>query len=157
MPVDPRLVAARAAEMQMELKRKIRILKKKIKTTNRLAALPRVRHVAISPSYTNPVTLNKIPSGIIVYAVTDPRTKRVNYFDKKTFWKLVSYHAPRVASNYNLMMARKNVLFPNPATRVPIQGKNVERVVARPKPTRSAAARKIQSAYRKKVAARKSH
>ena len=58
----------------------------------------------------------------------------------------------------NLLMALPSrALFPNPATRTGITTRNIQRVTVRPRPSRSAAARKIASALRKKVAARKSH
>ena len=141
-----------------ELKRQIRGHAKRYQAQNRLKALPRVKTVYVNANYVNPVTLNKVPSGIVVYAVKDSRTGRVDYFDKATFWRLLRQHAPNIKNNYNLMMALpRRALFPNPLTRTGITTRNVQRVIARPKPTRSAAARKIQSAYRKKLAARKSH
>jgi hypothetical protein len=59
-----------------------------------------------------------------------------------------------------MMASPRRALFPNPVTRVGITTRNIQRVIAKPKPktpTRSAAARRIQSAFRKRVAARKSH
>jgi len=57
-----------------------------------------------------------------------------------------------------LFRNRKTRLFANPMTRHVVQAKNVERVTVRPKPktpSRSAAAAKIASALRKKVAAKR--
>jgi hypothetical protein len=161
MPVNPGRVRLRAVEMVITLKREIRAMKHKIQKINRLKALPRIKTIYLRTNYINPVTLDKIPSGPTVYQVTDSRTGRVDYFDKATFWSLVRQHAPNIKDNYNLMMATpRRALFPNPTTRTGITTRNIQRVIARPKPktpTRSAAARKIQSAYRKKMAARKSH
>jgi hypothetical protein len=96
----------------------------------------------------------------VVYKVRDPKTGRIDYYAKDTFWKLM-IKASNIKNNHNLMMASpRRALFPNPVTRVGITTRNIQRVIAKPKPktpTRSAAARRIQSAFRKRVAARKSH
>ena len=150
-------VARRARELEDYYKRKTRELKAKYAKQNRLANLPRIKTVYINSSYVNPVSLFPVPSGIVVYKVRDPKTGRVDYYAKDTFWKLMA-KASNIKNNYNLMMASpRRALFPNPTTRVGITTRNIERVVTKPRPTRSAAARKIQSAYRKKMAARKSH
>jgi hypothetical protein len=154
---DQRRVDEYTRKRIIELKKKIRARAKKYQAQNRLRALPRVKTVYVNANYVNPVTLNKVPSGIVVYAVKDSKTGRLDYFDKGTFWRLMRQHAPNIKNNYNLMMAMpRRPLFPNPLTRTGITTRNVQRVIARPKPktpTRSAAARKIQSAFR----ARKSH
>jgi hypothetical protein len=94
----------------------------------------------------------------VVYKIKDPVTGRIDYYNKQTFWRLVK---GTVKNNSQLLTNRKKNLFPNPVTRQTIKAKNVERVVIRAKPktpSRSAAARKIASALRKKVLrARKSH
>ena len=160
-PADQRRVDEYTRKRIAELKHQIRGRAKKYQAQNRLKALPRIKYVRINANYVNPVTLNKVPAGPTVYQVKDPRTGRMDYFDKVTFWKLLRQHAPNIKNNYNLMMALpRRALFPNPTTRAGITTRNIQRVIARPKlktPTRSAAARKIQAAYRKKVAARKSH
>jgi hypothetical protein len=153
------VVRTAARLMVAAAKQRLRKAKLRYKKINRLKALPRIRYVYVNANYTNPVTLNKVPSGPTVYQVKDPRTGRLDFFDKVTFWNLMRQYSPNIKNNYNLMMAfPRRALFPNPATRTGITTRNIERVVARPKPktpTRSAAARKIVSALRKKVAARK--
>lgn len=142
-------------------KRKTRAQKKYATLMNKIKALPGVKNVYIKTNYTNPITLVPPPRGVVVYHIRDPKTGRVDLYDKITFWRLMKQYSPNIKNNYNLMMALPSrVLFRNPVTRTGITTRNVQRVRARPKPktpTRSAAARKIQSAYRKKVAARKSH
>ena len=158
---DQRRVDEYTRKRIAELKHQIRARAKIYQVQNRLKALPRIKYVRINTNYINPVTLNKVPAGPTVYQVKDPRTGRIDYFDKATFWRLLRQHAPNIKNNYNLMMALpRRALFPNPTTRSGITTRNIQRVIARPKlntPTRSATARKIQAAYRKKVAARKSH
>jgi hypothetical protein len=153
-------VARKAREMENFYKRKTRNLKAKYAKQNRLANLPRIKTVYINSSYINPVSLFPVPSGIVVYKVRDPKTGRIDYYAKNTFWKLM-IKASNIKNNHNLMMASpRRALFPNPVTRVGITTRNIQRVIAKPKPktpTRSAAARRIQSAFRKRVAARKSH
>jgi hypothetical protein len=159
-PLESDRVASVRKYLKIELKQKIRARKARYAAQNRLKALPRIKYVYVNANYTNPVTLNKVPSGPTVYQVKDPKTGRLDYFDKATFWRLLRQHAPNIKNNYNLMMALPSrTLFPNPLTRTGITTRNVQRVIVRaaPRPTRSAAARKIQSAYRKKLAARKSH
>lgn len=135
------------------LKHKIRGLKKRYALANRLSALPRITTVSVNANYINPVTLNKIPSGIVVYKVTDPSTKRVDFYTKNEFWKLVHTHMPQLKNNYNMMMTHPRYkLFNNPVTRNPVRPKNVTRVLAKTKaktPSPNTAARKIQSAVRK--------
>ncbi len=153
-------VTRKAREMENFYKRKTRDLKAKYAKQNRLANLPRIKTVYINSSYINPVSLFPVPSGIVVYKVRDPKTGRIDYYAKNTFWKLM-IKASNIKNNHNLMMASpRRALFPNPVTRVGITTRNIQRVIAKPKPktpTRSAAARRIQSAFRKRVAARKSH
>jgi len=160
-PLESDRVASVRKYLKIELKQKIRARKARYAAQNRLKALPRIKYVYLNANYANPVTLNKVPAGPTVYQIKDPKTGRLDYFDKATFWKLLRQHAPNIKNNYNLMMALPSrALFPNPATRSGITTRNVQRVIARAKPktpTRSAAARKIVAALRKKVAARKSH
>lgn len=155
--------AARIAEIKKALaiaeKREARLNKKYAVMVNKLMSLPGVKNVRISANYKNPVTLEAPPRGVIVYHVKDPRTGRVDIYDKLTFWRLLRQHAPAIKNNYNIMMATPSrVLFPNPTTRSGITTRNIQRVRAHAKPatpSRSAAAAKIKSALRKKVAARK--
>lgn len=142
-------------------KRKARAQKKYETLMNRIKSLPGVTNIYIKANYTNPVTLAPPPRGVVVYHIKDSRTGRVDLYDKITFWSLMKRYSPNIKNNYNLLMADpKRVLFPNPATRTGVKTRNIKRVRAHEKrktPTRSAAARKIASALRKKVAARKSH
>jgi len=136
-----------------QLKHKIRAAKKRYALANKLNALPRIRTVNINANYINPITLDKIPSGIVVYRVTDPSTKRVDFYTKTEFWKLVHKHMPALKNNYNMMMTHPRYkIFNNPITRNPVRPKNVERVVTRPKkktPSPKTAAKTIQKAVRK--------
>jgi hypothetical protein len=145
--------------LAVAVKRETRLNKKYDVMVNKLKSLPGVKNVTISANYVNPVTLEAPPRGVIVYHVKDPKTGRVDLFDKVTFWRLLRQHSPNIKNNYNLLMAvPRRVLFPNPATRTGITTRNIQRVRARPKPktpSRSAAAAKIASALRKKVAAKK--
>jgi len=126
---------------------------------NKLKSLPGVKNVKVNANYMNPVTLVPPPVGVVVYHVKDSRTGRVDLYDKVTFWKLLHKYSPNIKNNYNLLMAAPSrALFPNPTTRSGITTRNIQRVRARPKPktpSRSAAAAKIASALRKKVAAKK--
>jgi hypothetical protein len=140
-------------------KRRGRLLKKYATVMNKLKSLPGVKNVKVNANYVNPVTLEAPPRGVVVYHVKDPKTGRVDLFDKVTFWKLLRRHSPNIKNNYNLLMAMPSrVLFPNPTTRTGITTRNIQRVRARPKPktpSRSAAAAKIANALRKKLAAKK--
>lgn len=161
LPTGNALVKTAYRLLANESKRRYRAAKKRYMTVNRLKALPKLKIARINSEYVNPVTLNAVPSGLVVYRVRDSKTGRIDYYDKKTFWSLMRRNAPNIKNNYNLMMALpRRLLFPNPTTRTGITTRNIQRVIARAKPktpSRSAAARKIQSAYRKKVASRKSH
>jgi hypothetical protein len=97
-------VARKAREMENFYKRKTRNLKAKYAKQNRLANLPRIKTVYINSSYINPVSLFPVPSGIVVYKVRDPKTGRIDYYAKDTFWKLM-IKASNIKNNHNLMMA----------------------------------------------------
>ena len=161
LPTGNALVKTAHRLLVNESKRRYRAAKKKYIQVNRLKSLPKLKIVYVNSGYVNPITLNTVPSGPTVYRIRDPKTGRVDYYDKTTFWRLIRQHSPNIKNNYNLMMALpRRVLFPNPMTRTGTTTRNIQRVITRPKPktpTRSAAARKIQTAYRKRVAARKSH
>lgn len=132
-----------------------RKLKSQAQARAKVRALPAVPRIMLSPGYVNPVTLNTVKGGLIVYEITNRRTGRKDYFDKSTFWKLVK----RIPDDYWLLMADPKKPLPgvrNPLTRSNVYPRNVRRVTVSTKPkapTRSAAARKIQAAFR----ARKSH
>ena len=150
-----KVAAAAHAAKVAQLKHKIRALKKRYALANRLNSLPKIKTVNINANYINPITLNKVPEGIVVYRVTDPSTKREDFYTKSEFWKLVHRHMPAVKNNYNLMMTQPSYkLFNNPMTRNPVKTRNINRVVTKPKrnaPSPNTAARKIQSAVRKRA------
>jgi len=153
--MDRELVKAATTVQVAALKKRVRALRKHVMRVNRTWQMPKIRIVLVNSNYINPVTLEAPPKGVVVYKVHDPVTGRLDYYNKATFWQLVGKSAK---NNWNLFVNRKKRLFPNPVTRAVIQAKNVERVALRPKPktpTRSAAAAKIASALRKKVAAKK--
>lgn len=158
MPLPTDLDAIKRALAEVR-KRRERSEKRYASLLNKLKSLPGVKNVMVGANYVNPVTLEAPPRGVVVYHVKDPKTGRVDLFDKVTFWRLLRQHSPNIKNNYNLLMAMpRRVLFPNPATRTGITTRNIQRVRARPKPktpSRSAAAAKIASALRKKVAAKK--
>jgi len=137
-------------------KRKERLNKAYSMARQEIAALPKVPRIFLEPNYVNPITLNFPKGSFIMYEITNRRTGRKDYFDKDTFWKL----AQRAPNNYGLLIAdpKKPLGFKNPTTRSNVYPRNVRRVTvaAKPKtPTRSAAARKIQSAVRKHLSKKK--
>jgi len=147
-----------AANLQKKKARKVKRLSMK---RSIVKALPKVPKVILDQNYVNPITL-EFPSGsVIVYEIKNRTTGRKNYYDKKTFWSLITM----LKNNYNLLMANPKSPIKgarNPVTRGPIYPRNVRRVTVKAKaktPTKSAAARKIQSAVRahlkKKKAAKK--
>lgn len=113
-------------------------------------ALPKIPRVILNMNYVNPITL-AFPRGVVVYEIKNKFTGRKNYYDKPTFVKLIK----KFTDDYNLFMMNPKVPIPgarNPITRNPIYPRNIRRVSVVPKkktPSRSAAARKIQSAWRK--------
>lgn len=125
---------------------------------SRVTALPTIPRVIINENYVNPVTLNFPKGSVVVYEVRNRKTGRTDYYDKKTFYGLMTM----IRNNYNLLMKNPKVPIPgarNPVTRGPIYPRNVRRVTvkAKPKtPTRSAAAKKIQSAVRKHLSKKRS-
>ena len=108
----------------------------------------------------NPITL-EFPKGVVIYEIKNRFTGRKNYYNKATFAAIIN----RFTNDYNLMLMNPKSPIPgarNPVTRNPIYPRNVRRVTVKAKaktPTKSAAARKIQSAVRahlkKKKAAKK--
>jgi hypothetical protein len=152
-------LAAHLRRFAEATKRRDRAATKYSVLVNKLKSLPGVKNVVVNANYVNPVTLEAPPRGVVVYHIKDPKTGRVDLFDKVTFWKLLRRHSPNIKNNYNLLMAMPSrVLFPNPTTRTGITTRNIQRVRARPKPktpSRSAAAAKIANALRKKLAAKK--
>ena len=118
-----------------------------------VAALPTAPLVFLAENYVNPITLN-FPKSTIVYEVRNRTTGRKDYYDKKTFFMLMKM----LTNDYNLLMRSPKAPIPgarNPVTRGLIYPRNVRRVTVKPKaksPSKSAAARRIQSAVRKHLA-----
>ena len=139
--MDP--VQQYAALLIEHAKIKGREIKKMWNRENRAKALPKVPGVYIANNYINPVTLDAPPRKVIVYKVTNRTTKRTNYYDAQTFWRLAGHQR----NNYKLLMfdPKKNI-FTNPYTRGVVRARNVQRV--RVKGTVSNAANKIKRAYR---------
>ena len=125
----------------------------------KVAALPKIPKVILDANYVNPVTL-EVPKGVVIYEIKNKTTGRKNYYDKATFKKIIT----QFKNDYNLLMANPKSPIKgarNPVTRGAIYPRNVRRVTVKAKksPTKSAAARKIQTAVRahlkKKKAAKK--
>jgi len=132
------------------VKRKERSPKAKKIAQTKALALGKVPNVSVSKNYVNPVTLNPPPRRVIVFKVTDRTTGRVNYYNRETLFRLLESF---IKTNYNLLMADpKKPLFRNPMTRGNVKARNIQRVrITRSTkaPTKSVAAKKIQSAVRK--------
>ena len=151
---------ARAKVMAIAQKRKSRKAKAGSVKRTKIAALPTIPKVILDANYVNPVTL-EFPKGVVIYEIKNKTTGRKNYYDKNTFRKIIT----QFKNDYNLIMANPKSPIKgarNPVTRGTIYPRNVRRVTvkAKPKtPTKSVAARKIQSAVRahlkKKKAAKK--
>ena len=156
---DNKLVKAYAEMLIREKKRKYRAIKALWEAQEKLKALPKVKSIYIKNNYVNPVTLSFPPKGVIVYEVKNHATGRTNYYNSNTFWKLTGH----AKNNYKLLIFDPKLnIFRNPVTRNPVRARDIQRVrvKAKPKtPTKSVAARKIQSAVRahlkKKKAAKK--
>ena len=125
----------------------------------KVAALPKIPKVILDANYVNPVTL-EFPKGVVIYEIKNKTTGRKNYYDKATFKKIIT----QFKNDYNLLMANPKSPIKgarNPVTRGAIYPRNVRRVTVKAKksPTKSVAARKIQTAVRahlkKKKAANK--
>ena len=147
------LTNAQRAQLRVAAnKRRQRLSKKMAERRSRVAAMPRIPHVILNANYVNPVTLG-FPLNTVVYEVKNRATGRTNYYNRETFRKLIT----AFTNDYNLMMMNPKEPIPgarNPTTRGPIYPRNVRRVtVAAKKKTVSpaAAARKIQSAVRKRL------
>lgn len=110
------------------------------------AALGAAPFVYVSKNYTNPVTLNAPPLGVIVYRIKNRTTGRIDYYNVKTMHKLTG------KNNYGILIADPTKsLFRNPMTRGPVHPRNVQRVRLRQ------AESKIARTVRKKKNVRKSH
>ena len=123
---------------------------------SRVKALPKIPRVILAANYVNPITLD-FPKGMVVYEIKNRVTGRTNYYNKETFRKLIT----AFKNDYNLLMMNPKVPIPgarNPVTRGPIYPRNVRRVTVATKkktPSPNTAAKKIQSAFRKRLLKRK--
>jgi len=126
-----------------------RAAKYKAVRRTKVTALPKIPKVILDANYVNPITL-EFPKGVVIYEIKNRTTGRKNYYDKTTFKKLIT----RFKNDYNLLMMNPKSPIPgakNPVTRGPVYPRNVRRVTVKAKApsSKSAAARKIQSAVRK--------
>ena len=152
----PPTAANRAAQKIKITKKKNRKAKAASVKRNKVRALPAIPKLILDANYVNPVTL-EFPRGTVVYEIQNKTTGRKNYYNKATFRKLIT----RFKNDYTLLMANPKSPIPgarNPVTRGAIYPRNVRRVTVKTKkksPTRSVAARKIQSAVRKHLKKKK--
>ena len=143
----------KAKRLAIIKKRKTRANKAKSVKRAKVAALPAIPKVILNQNYINPVTL-EFPKGTVVYEIQNKTTGRKNYYNKETFKKIIT----QFKNDYNLMMANPKSPIPgvrNPMTRGAIYPRNIRRVTVKAK-SKSAAARKIQSAVRKHLKKKKS-
>jgi len=128
-----------------------RLNKARTARVSRAKALPAVPRVILEANYVNPITL-EFPKRMVVYEIKNRTTGRTNYYNKATFRKLIT----AFKTDYNLLMANPKVPIPgarNPVTRGDIYPRNVRRVTVAAKkktPSPDTAAKKIQSAFRKR-------
>jgi hypothetical protein len=148
MPPTAAALAKHRAIMKLK---KNRANKKASDARSRVAAMPRIPRVILEANYVNPITLN-FPKNTVVYEIKNRTTGRTNYYNKATFRKLIT----AFKNDYNLLMMNPKVPIPgarNPLTRGPIYPRNVRRVTVAAKkktPSPKTAAKKIQSAVRKR-------
>jgi hypothetical protein len=149
--------AANIAAQKIKLgKKRVRKAKAASVKRSKVRALPAIPKVILDQNYVNPITL-EFPKGLVIYEITNRMTGRKNYYNKETFRKLIT----RFKNDYNLLMANPKSPIPgakNPVTRGKIFPRNVRRVTVKAKaksPSKSAAARKIQSAVRKHLKKKK--
>ena len=148
--------AAIAKGKIMKQKRANRKLKANANKRAKVAALPAIPKLILNANYVNPITL-EFPKGTVIYEIKNKTTGRKNYYNKATFKKLIT----QFKNDYNLLMMNPKSPIPgakNPVTRGNIYPRNVRRVTVKPKaksPSKSAAARKIQSAVRKHLKKKK--
>jgi hypothetical protein len=149
MPPTAAAMAKRFAIMKLK---KNRANKKASVARSRVAAMPRIPRVILEENYVNPITLN-FPKNVVVYEIRNRTTGRTNYYNKATFRKLIT----AFKNDYNLLTMNPKVPIPgarNPVTRGPIYPRNVRRVTVAAKkktPSPKTAAKKIQSAVRKRL------
>jgi hypothetical protein len=130
-------------------KRVNRKLKANANKRAKVAALPAIPKIILDANYVNPITL-EFPKGTVIYEIKNRMTGRTNYYNKAIFKKLIT----QFKNDYNLLMMNPKSPIPgakNPVTRGAIYPRNVRRVTVKPTsktPSKSAAARKIQTAVR---------
>lgn len=123
---------------------------------SKVKAMPAIPRIILNANYVNPITL-EFPTGTVVYEIRNKSTGRTNYYNKVTFRKLITAWR----GDYALLMMNPKEPIPgarNPITRNPIYPRNVRRVTVAPKkktPSPGAAAKKIQSAVRKRLSMKK--
>ena len=150
--MPPPTAAAMARRQAIMKLKKNRANKKASVARSRVAAMPRIPRVILEANYVNPITLN-FPKNLVVYEIKNRTTGRTNYYNKATFRKLIT----AFKNDYNLLMANPKAPIPgarNPVTRGTIYPRNVRRVTVAAKkktPSPNAAAKKIQSAVRKRI------
>ena len=153
MPPSAAAMAKHQAIMKLK---KNRANRKASVARSRVTAMPRIPRVILEANYVNPITLD-FPKGLVVYEIKNRTTGRTNYYNKATFRKLIT----AFKNDYNLLMMNPKAPIPgarNPVTRGAIYPRNVRRVTVAAKkktPSRSVAAKKIQSAVRKHLSKKK--
>jgi hypothetical protein len=106
-------------------KRLIRNTKYNIVQRNKNAALGRAGRASPPANYVNPVTLNALPRGVVIYKLVNRGTGRVNYYPTNVISKLSGGK-----NNYAILIADpKRPLFRNPTTRGNVFPRDLTRVV----------------------------
>ena len=82
-------LAALLKKQEILKKQKTREEKRYNTIMNKLKSLPGVENVTVAANYINPVTLGPPPRGVVVYHIKDPKTGRVDLYDKTTFWAMM--------------------------------------------------------------------
>jgi hypothetical protein len=150
MPPSAAALAKHQAIMKLK---KNRANRKASVVRSRVAAMPRIPRVILEANYVNPITLD-FPKNMVVYEIKNRTTGRTNYYNKETFRKLIT----AFKNDYNLLMMNPKAPIPgarNPVTRGAIYPRNVRRVTVAAKkktPSPNTAAKKIQTAVRKRLA-----
>ena len=153
----PPSAAGLAAHRLIMMKKKNRKSKALSIKKYKVKALPAIPKVILDANYVNPITL-EFPKNMVVYEIKNKTTGRTNYYNKQVFRKLIT----AFKNDYNLLMMNPKVPIPgarNPMTRGAIYPRNVRRVTVAAKkktPSPNKAARKIQSAVRKRLTKPKS-
>lgn len=92
---------------------------------NKSRALGRVGRASPPANYVNPVTLNAVPRGVVIYKLVNRGTGRVNYYPVNVISRLAGGK-----NNYAILIADpKKPLFRNPTTRGNVFPRNLTRVM----------------------------